>query len=416
MKNNKTLRLVIVFAIALFTLSRFPNNVHALTFPRSSNIAMVPDEFCSNGGGLYTGSSWPDSPGFTFTNLFPDSIANGAISDPIIAGQYDTVMLMTSDFDFATYWADSDFSSRILSFVNGGGKLIIYTSESPTAWANNFATFVYPFTVDTPGQTGSSGGSLVNIANDTLSSNNTADASYINLSLIITQTDAVGDLNVMTSSDPAWYIDMTGINVNSVGGPAHTYAFYGAGLIIFNGLDIDYGGPSYPPSNDNGRDALGMVWWRELCAQTLSPGQSVSGLTLTPPTATNVIGTQHTVTALVKDSILNPIPNVTVTFTILSGPNTGLNGQATTDVNGEAPFYWSSTLVGTDTVQASALNAAGSPINTTATKNWIAPPSIIGGSSVLVESPQILPWLVTISLMMSASIASGLYIRHKKRV
>jgi hypothetical protein len=371
MKNNKMIRLVIVFAVALFALGLFPKGVHALTFPRSSNVAMVPNASSYNGGSLYTGSSWPDSLGFTFTNVAVADIENGAIADPIAAGGYDTVVLMTPNFNFATSWADPDFSSRILNFVNGGGKLIIYDSEE----LNNYAGFVYPFTVNSPGATGSSGGTIINIADDTLSSNNVADASYINLLLLTSQTDAVGDCNVMTSVDPNWYIDMTAINVNNIGGPVHTYAFYGAGLIIYNGLDIDYAYTA--PSNANGGAAIGMVWWRELCGQTLGPGQSVSGLTLTPPTATNVLGVQHTVTALVKDTINNPIPNVLVTFTIISGPNAGLTAQATTDANGEATFSWSSMTVGTDTVQASALNAAGAPVTTTATKDWIIPSNVV---------------------------------------
>jgi hypothetical protein len=372
MKRNKMIQVVTIFVIAFFAFGLFTNSTHALVFPRSSNVAMVPNNSSINGGSLYVGSSWPDSPGFTFTNLSPVTIADGTQADPITAGGYDTVVLMLMDFSFATYWADADFSSRILNFVNGGGKLILYTSESSVA---SFGTFVYPFTVDTPGQTGSSGGTLVNIADDTLSSSNTADASYIDLALIVSQTDAVGDCNVMTSVDSHWYIDLTAINVANVGGPAHTYAFYGAGLIIFNGLDIDYA--STAPTNANGAGAIGMVWWRELCGQTLGPGQSVSGLTLTPATATNDVGVMHTVTALVKDTINNPIAGVVVNFTIISGPNAGLSGSATTDSNGEATFSWTSLVVGTDTVEASVVNAAGAPVTTTATKDWVIPSNVI---------------------------------------
>ena len=376
MKGDKTIRIVGFLVIALFALSLLSTSAHAYTFSRSNNVAMVPSGYCNNGGSLYTGSSWPDGGSFTFTNVAVADIANGAIADPIAAGGYDTVMLMTANFNFATYWADADFSSRILSFVNGGGKLIIYDSEE----LNNYAGFVYPFAVNSPGATGSSGGTLVNVADDTLSSSNVADASYINLALLTSQTDAVGDCNVMTSLDSHWYIDMTAINVNNVGGPVHTYAFYGAGLIIYNGLDID--SANQAPSNANGGAAINMVWWRELCAQTLGAGQSVSGLTLSPATATNVVNTQHTVTALVKDSINNPVANVVVTFTILSGPNTGVTGQATTGANGEATFSWSSSVVGTDTVQASIPNAAGAPITTTATKTWspliVAPTATCG--------------------------------------
>jgi hypothetical protein len=389
MKRNKTIRIVTFLAIALFALGILSTNVQparAYTFTRSSYVAMVPDNHSSNGGYLYTGSTWPDSstePGFTFTNVDEDDIADGSIADPLVAGGYDTVMLLTSDFNFATYWADADFQSRIISFVNGGGKLIIYTSESPTAWANNFASFIVPFTVDTPGQTGSSGGTVVNVADDTLSSSNSAVdtypsglGSYINLALLTASTDAVGDCNVMTSTDPNWYIDMTAINVRSVGGPAHTYAFYGNGLIIFNGFDIDYGSTSTSPNNVNGAGAIQMVWWRELCGQDLGQGQSVSGLTVLPATAQNPVDTTHTVTALVKDSINDPVPGVLVTFNILTGPNAGVTGTATTDANGEATFSWSSSVAGIDTVQASIPGATGAaPITTTATKTWYVSPT-----------------------------------------
>jgi hypothetical protein len=372
MKRNKMIRVVTMFVIAFFAFGLFTNSTHALVFPRSSNVAMVPYEYSNNGGNLYVGSSWPDSPGFTFTDLSPDAIADGTQTNPITAGGYDTVVLMLMDFDFATYWADSDFSSRILNFVNGGGKLILYTSESEVA---DYSAFVYPFIVDTPGQTGNSGGTLVNVADDTLSSSNTSDASYIDLAVIVSQTDAVGDCTVMTSVDSHWYIDLTAINTYGVGGPAHTYAFYGAGLMIFNGLDIDYAYTA--PTNADGSGAIGMIWWRELCGQTLGPGQSVSGLTLTPATATNDVGVMHTVTALVKDTINNPVPSVVVNFTIISGPNAGLSGSATTDSNGEATFSWTSLAVGTDTVQASIVNAAGAPVTTTATKDWVIPSNVI---------------------------------------
>ena len=384
MKRNKMIRVVTILALALFALSLLSTSVQpasAYIFTRSSNVAMVPGPSCNNGGTLYTGSSWPDVPpnsGFTFTNLSPVTIADGAVADPIVAGGYDTVMLLTANFNFATYWADADFQSRITSFVNLGGKLIIYTSESSSSYANNFASFIYPFTVDTPGQTGSVGGTIVNIEDDTLSSSTVGDDSYIDISLLTSGTDAVGDCTVMTSVDPNWYIDLTAINVRGVGGPAHTYAFYGAGLIIFNGLDIDYGSGATAPSNANGAGVIQMVWWRELCGQDLGEGQSVSGLTLTPATSTNPVDTTHTVTATVKDSINNPVPGVDVSFTILSGPNAGATGQATTDANGEATFSWSSAAEGTDTVQASITNAAGALITATATKDWyIAPTNVI---------------------------------------
>ncbi len=62
------------------------------------------------------------------------------------------------------------------------------------------------------------------------------------------------------------------------------------------------------------------------------------------------MGTKHTVTANTGD----PSEGIIVTFTITDGPNAGMSGTGTTDANGVATWSYSSTLVGTDTIQASA--------------------------------------------------------------
>jgi hypothetical protein len=389
MKRNKTLRIVTILTLALFALSLLSTVqlANAYTFPRSVDVALVPGPTCINGGALYIGSSWPDSLDFNFTNLSPVTIADENVDDPLT--DFDTVMIMAPQLGYygnptwATLWADTDFNTRITDFVNGGGKLIIYVSEISSSYYSAFSDFLIPFTIVNPGQTGSSGGTIDNIEDDTLSSSDavadtypSGNGSYIDLSRLTSSTDAVGDASVMTTVDPGWYIDMTAINIAQDGGPVHTYGFYGDGLIIFNGLDIDYGSQSYPPSNAAGRNAIQMVWWRELCGQELGAGQSVSGLTLTPPTATNAVGTTHTVTATVKDSINNPVSGVVVNFTIVSGPNVGMVGADTTDTNGEATFSWSSAAEGTDTVEAAINGAIGAaPITTTATKTWYITPN-----------------------------------------
>jgi hypothetical protein len=348
---------------------------------------MVPDEWSWNatdidGGGLYVGTEWPNSDSFTFTNLGVEEIKNGDITNPLIG--FDTVVLWATRFNFGETWNNTVFSSRILNFVNNGGKLIIYTSEINSAISENkyaFSNFIYPFTIDSPGRTGSQDGTLTNLKNDTLSSTNPDDASYINLSAITSQTDAVGDLTVMTSYDSHWYIDLFGVNVNNIGGPAHAYAFYGAGLIIFNGIDVDdttiprnsKTTPIAKPSNDDGRGAIEMIWWRELSIQLLDAGQNVNGLTLDPATAINVVNTAHTVTATLRDTqTFEPISNTLINFNITSGPNFNSSGQALTNENGTATFSWTSTVAGTDTLTA-AIPGSDSTIVSTATKTWVTP-------------------------------------------
>ncbi len=76
-------------------------------------------------------------------------------------------------------------------------------------------------------------------------------------------------------------------------------------------------------------------------------------IVLAPPTATNAVGGSHTVTATVTD-FGTPAAGVTVTFTVLSGPNAGKTGTAVTDNNGQASFTYTDTGgAGTDRIQAS---------------------------------------------------------------
>ncbi|HEY9246763.1 MAG TPA: Ig-like domain-containing protein, partial [Candidatus Methanoperedens sp.] len=81
------------------------------------------------------------------------------------------------------------------------------------------------------------------------------------------------------------------------------------------------------------------------------------GIVLSPTTATNPVGTTHTVTATVQDATGKPIVGREVTFTILSGPNAPKTGNSTTDSNGTATFtYTSNGIAGTDTIQASFID------------------------------------------------------------
>jgi len=328
---KKTAAVTVLSILALMIASSSMTvSVNALVFPKSSNVAVVPDRTCSNGGTL-PNTGFPNGDTFSFTNLSPATLADGAIADPLTT--YDTLVLLTSDFDFDSYWADGDFSGRVTSFVDDGGKLIIYDSESTNS---DFSGFIYPFTSSAPGAYGASGPCWI-VENNTLSSNDTASASYLNTALLI-YTDAAGDANAMVSLNSNWYVDMVAKNTFGVTGPVHTYALYGDGLIIYNGLDIDYmsyydavisNGNGEPNNYLSGGHVLMYIWYLELCGQTLptSGAVSVSGLALTPVSATNYIDSDHTVTARVTDVLAEPIPGVAVDFEITAGPNFGLTGS-----------------------------------------------------------------------------------------
>jgi hypothetical protein len=102
-------------------------------------------------------------------------------------------------------------------------------------------------------------------------------------------------------------------------------------------------------------------------------------LTLSPPADTNDVETEHCVKATVKDASGNPVPNITVRFTVTGSVNTG--GSATTDASGEAEFcYQGPELPGADAITAFAdtdndqTQDAGEPTGA-AEKTWVVPVS-----------------------------------------
>lgn len=111
---------------------------------------------------------------------------------------------------------------------------------------------------------------------------------------------------------------------------------------------------------------------------TVTPGPPAT-LTLAPKTATNVVDTQHCVTATVRDAFGNATPGVTVRFAV-SPPTfrTPASGSAVTNATGTATFCYTSALPGSDTIDAYAdVNAngvrdAGEPRDTAA-KTWVLP-------------------------------------------
>jgi hypothetical protein len=84
----------------------------------------------------------------------------------------------------------------------------------------------------------------------------------------------------------------------------------------------------------------------------------ISPIELGPPTATNNIGTTHTVCATLATNVF-PKANVVVTFTISSGPNSVTNYSTVTDSNGVACFtYMGNGGLGVDYITASYTDQA----------------------------------------------------------
>jgi len=107
------------------------------------------------------------------------------------------------------------------------------------------------------------------------------------------------------------------------------------------------------------------------------------GILLTPDTATNDVGTTHTVTATVQDDAGNPIEGRDVTFNIISGPHAGYTATVATDANGQASYTYTGTAEGTDTITASFVDSKGdTKVSNEVTKEWVAVPETGGGARV----------------------------------
>ncbi|HZD00067.1 MAG TPA: hypothetical protein VFA46_07690 [Actinomycetes bacterium] len=112
---------------------------------------------------------------------------------------------------------------------------------------------------------------------------------------------------------------------------------------------------------------------------------TVATISLAPPTATNELGTPgqtHTVTATVAAGADGGVAGVPVSFSILSGPNAGNTGTATTNSGGQAAFTYTAVQgpagLGTDTIQACFTDSQGTKSCANATKSWgdITPPQV----------------------------------------
>jgi Calx-beta domain/Bacterial Ig-like domain (group 1) len=125
----------------------------------------------------------------------------------------------------------------------------------------------------------------------------------------------------------------------------------------------------------------------------------ITTIELAPDSATNSVGSGHTVTATVKENGV-PIVGTTVTFTVVSGPHAGTTGTAVTDGSGTAQFTYTGTAAGTDTIEASYVDSAGTTRKSNqVAKTWtMGPAASIDDVSVLEGNSGTANAVFTVSL------------------
>ncbi len=137
----------------------------------------------------------------------------------------------------------------------------------------------------------------------------------------------------------------------------------GSGQAEFCYTGSSLGGDTITATSGTASDTASKTWIQE-------PARPHT-LTLAPPTATNEVGTQHCVTATLRDQRGDPFPGASVAFAV-TGTHT-IGGTGTTNGSGQAQFCYTGTSPGPDTITATV----GS-LTATAAKTWTQPPSAEG--------------------------------------
>jgi ABC-type transport system substrate-binding protein len=129
-------------------------------------------------------------------------------------------------------------------------------------------------------------------------------------------------------------------------------------------LDAGTAWVGFTAATGGGTENHDILDWFHCSGTQLPPA-----LSLAPQAAVKKVGTQHTVTATFTDNG-SPVAGAAVSFDVVSGPNAGTTGSATTQANGQAAFTYSSAATGTDDVRARAMRDGQTFVSNTATVDW----------------------------------------------
>lgn len=168
---------------------------------------------------------------FSFSNVALNQITSANLS------RFDTVALIqvkSSDLTAAA-------KAALAQFVANGGKLIIHDSDETKL---NDYSWLLPGPYSTKVGAGCNGcgatAGTSTITNSSLISGNPADSAYVSLAELAKFSDAIGDANLLVSTDPRWFSLARGTNARNESGAQVAYASNNNGLIVYNGFDTDF--------------------------------------------------------------------------------------------------------------------------------------------------------------------------------
>ena len=222
----------------------------------SHHVALIPEAQGEEAGLLPTFGDVPGEPGdsfegFSFSKVAPDEI------EPARLAQFDTVVLN----EVPTQSLSTAQESALATFVTNGGKLIIHDADNTEN--NDYSWLPVPaMSGDGCQNCGNMGGRAEVVENNTLVSNDPSSPYYIDVGELPGNSDAVGDANLLLTTDPRWSADIVGENSVGVSGALDAYASDG-GLILYNGFDTDYMSETFP----DGVAWLQKIWYDELAQE-----------------------------------------------------------------------------------------------------------------------------------------------------
>ncbi len=169
---------------------------------QSVNVAVIGSPGVTSGGVLPVSGAVGELGDFAFTNLAPASVSTANLA------AYDTAVLNVHSAEIACNLnaLSASAKSDLGSFVSSGGKLIIYDSECPVQ--QDYSWLPFPFTTNNPGAAGAQG-TLTIAEENVLASASASSPHYVDAVGLGSNTDAVGDMNVMTTLDPNWCLSMS---------------------------------------------------------------------------------------------------------------------------------------------------------------------------------------------------------------
>lgn len=108
--------------------------------------------------------------------------------------------------------------------------------------------------------------------------------------------------------------------------------------------------------------------------QSSTPAIIGSGILLSQLLDTHTVGASHDVQAVITDTNGVPQPNISVTFTVTTGPNAGKTFTTNTDADGKANFSYQGTGgVGSDAIEASFVSSNNTITSNVLNVTWTAP-------------------------------------------